>query len=79
MQLYRTGNTRKPITELFTRNEEIQYNTRHKQDPRAHKWNTAIAKRGFVSQGSNLWSKVYAENKEIGSTNTFVKRYKKVH
>ncbi len=78
MHLYRTGNTPKPIVELFTRNEEIhQYNTRHKQDPRAHKWNTAIAKRGFVSQGSNLWSKVHAEYKEIVSTNTFLKRYKK--
>ena len=80
MHLYRTGNTPKPIVELFTRNEEIhQYNTRHKQDPRAHKWKNAIAKRGFVSQGSDLWSKVHAEYKEIVSTKTFLKRYKKVY
>ena len=71
MHLYQTGNTLKLIVELFIR-EIHQYNTWHRHDPWAHKWKTTIAKRGFVSQGSNLLSKAHAEYKEIVSTNTFL-------
>ena len=46
-----------PISELFTRNEQIhQYNTRRRSNPRVHKCKTAIPKKRFVYLGTQVWS-----------------------